>query len=88
MDDMDWTDFLIQLLVTTVALAALFGFGYRYGYRKGHTQRIEDMRKNARQEASRAQAEVDVLDSVARPRSRAMRIVSTSRRAMQPGPEE
>lgn len=85
---MDWANFLIQLLVTTVAMAVCFGLGVAWGYRKAHGERIETMRKNAHQALNQAQAEVNILDAAASPRSRRARIKGTSRRATQAGPDE
>jgi hypothetical protein len=82
MDDMTAAQVALQLLVTTVALLLVFYIGYVTGYRKGHGQRLEDLRKNARQRANQAQAELDVLNAVSPPRVRKARVAGTSRRGL------
>lgn len=70
----------LQLLVTVVAMGLVFYIGYVTGYRKGHGQRVEDLRKNAVQRVQAAKAELDVLDAVSPPRVRVARVKGTSRR--------
>jgi hypothetical protein len=82
MDDMDWTELIIQLLVTMALVAGTYFLGLAIGRQQGYDKRIEDMRENAQQVASKAKADLDVLNAVSPPRQRQVRIKGTSRRNM------
>lgn len=69
----------LELLVTTILMAACVWLGYRQGYRKMYNTKLEDALKNARRKAALTPAEAEAL-GVTRPRVRRARVQGTSRR--------
>lgn len=76
---MNWVRMAIEFTGTATVLILMMHWAYRRGYRTAMHERLEDLAKNARQEANHAKAKADVLDSVLPPRVRQMRITGRSR---------